>query len=255
MKYKVEYEFSYGWENSGFQTDGKDSRFNTVEEAQAEIDECVKQSNISGMGYSREEYRVVPCEYELLEDDQRLVGAKCRFGYKIPTYDDGYGRVYIHRDSGGINGIIRARSWEDAYSIVEDEFLPEASETIEELQKEYGYRREHVKIIKPLDGGPERDARSEDYPLQPNQFVRWETRKTHPTEDDLTMDEQEFQDKFGYDQNELFQESFGYRPNGPNSKDVLKHGIYAKDLNGDSLEELTEKLLEELELTLEIENE
>jgi len=53
-------------------------------------------------------------------------------------------------------------------------------------------------------------------------------------------------------ENELFQEAFGFRNSGPNATDTHKHGIYAKDLNGDSLDILTPKLLAELEITLEI---
>ena len=73
----------------------------------------------------------------LIQDGQSLVSAK-RGNYDIPVYDDGFGPVFIHRDSLGICGVVRAQTWEDAYGICEDEFFPEASETIEELVKEYG---------------------------------------------------------------------------------------------------------------------
>jgi hypothetical protein len=62
----------------------------------------------------------------LINDSQRLVSAKTRFGHSIPVYDDGFGGLFIHRDSMGISGIVRAQSWEDAYSICEDEFFPAA---------------------------------------------------------------------------------------------------------------------------------
>lgn len=39
-------------------------------------------------------------------------------GTEIPCYDDGFGKLYIHRDSISISGIVRAQSWEDAYSIL-----------------------------------------------------------------------------------------------------------------------------------------
>ena len=52
----------------------------------------------------------------------------------------------------------------------------------------------------------------------------------------------------------MFQEAYGFRPSGPNYNDVLKHGIYAKDLNGDSLEQLTDALIAELEITLVVSN-
>lgn len=74
---------------------------------------------------------------ELITDNDTLVGASYESGYKIPTYDDGFGRLFIHRHSIGVSGIVRARTWEDAYSICEDEFFPEASETWEELEEEF----------------------------------------------------------------------------------------------------------------------
>lgn len=177
----------------------------------------------------------------LITDDQSLLSAKGRFGRNIPVYDDGFGPLFIHRDSMGISGIVRAQSWEDAYSICEDEFFPEADETVEELQKEYGFTREHVKIIRV--NGIERPAVfPSDYPngrlANGAEFVRWKTVET--PEPDAWTD------------NELFQEAYGFRPNGPNAKDVQKHGIYAKDLNGDSLEKLTPQMLRDWEITLEI---
>lgn len=64
----------------------------------------------------------------LINDEQTLTGAKTRLGNPIRVYDDGYGSLYIHRDSMGISGIVRARTWEDAYEICEDEFFPSADE-------------------------------------------------------------------------------------------------------------------------------
>lgn len=186
-----------------------------------------------------------------ITDAQRLIGAKSRFGHSIPVYDDGFGPLYIHRDSMGISGIVRAQTWEDAYSICEDEFFPEASETVEELRAEYNKRRECVKIIRTL-AGVERPIELSDYPRVERpahdgranwDFVRWETRET-PCEDENRWTE-----------NELFCEAYGFRPNGANARDTHKHGIYAKDLNGDALDLLTPDLLARLEITLEIENE
>jgi hypothetical protein len=189
---------------------------------------------------------------ELITDSQYFVSAKYSSGYEIQTYDDGYGQLWISRSSTGINGIVRAQSWEDAYSICEDEFFPEAYETMEEIVKEYGFKRERVKIVKDSSvtvatehcAAGERIARyPEDYPegrLKP-EFIRWETIET--TDPDAWMD------------NGLFQDAFGFRSNGPNSRDTLKHCIYAKDLNGDALDLVTPELLEELGIVLEIKDE
>ncbi|HSG04879.1 MAG TPA: hypothetical protein VLB09_00620, partial [Nitrospiria bacterium] len=46
--------------------------------------------------------------------------------------------LFIHRDSMGISGIVRAQSWEDAYGICEDEFFQDADESEEDFIAEYG---------------------------------------------------------------------------------------------------------------------
>jgi hypothetical protein len=183
-----------------------------------------------------------------LDNETRLIGARyVSSGYEIPTYDDGFGPLWISRNSIGINGIVRAQTWEDAYSICEDEFFPEADETVDELVAEYGFKREHRKVVRDASvlvasehtGVGERFAEyPRDYPegkLAPA-FIRWVTVET-PDPDAWT-------------ENELFCEAYGFRPNGPNSKDKLNHGIYAKDLNGDSLDPLTDELLESLGIEL-----
>jgi hypothetical protein len=186
----------------------------------------------------------------MIKDGQTLDSAMYEpSGYAIETYDNGYGPLWISRNSLGINGIVRAKTFEDAYGICEDEFFPEASETITELQAEYGFTREHVKIVKDpsvlvatdVSGVGERvEKYPEDYPdgkLVPT-FVRWATIETPNSE--AWMD------------NELFQEAYGFRPNGPNVRDVQKHGIYSKDLNGDYLELLTSELIEQIGIKLTI---
>ena len=185
---------------------------------------------------------------DLITDEQTFDGATYSGGnYSIQTYDDGYGPLWISRDSMGINGIVRARTWEDAYSICEDEFFSEASETIEEIVKEYGFKRESFKVVKDSTitvatdhcSTGERFAVSSDYaPTLIPEFVRWVTVET--PDPDAWMD------------NELFQEGFGFRPNGPNVRDTLKHGIYSKDLNGDALDRLTAEMVEDLGITLQI---
>lgn len=176
----------------------------------------------------------------MINDNQSLVSVKTQFGNEIEIYDDGSGPLWILRDSMGIVGIVRADTWENAYSICEDEFFPEADETIEELKEEYGFIREHIKIIRTKEG-VEREAQASDYPFEKSgcSFVKWETRETP------CIDENGFMD------NELFQEAFGFRPNGPNINDKLKHGIYQKDLNGESLDLLTKELASDLNITIE----
>lgn len=159
----------------------------------------------------------------LITDSQLLISANMHGTIPVKVYDDGYGPIFILRDSMGVVGLVRARTWEDAYSIAEDELFPEADETIDEIVKEYGFQREHKKIVRLPDG----------------MFVRWETVETPDPE--------------AWADNELFQEAFGFRPNGANATDTQGHGIYAKDLNGESLDVLTPALLEALQMSLEIE--
>lgn len=187
----------------------------------------------------------------LINDNQTFNGAQYSSGAAISTYDDGYGPLWISRCSIGIMGIVRAKTWEDAYSICEDEFFPEANETLEEIQKEYGFKRQHVKIVRdgsvtvavsPCAAG-ERIATLADYPASNGgkllpAFIRWAVIETP--------------DPDAWPDNELFQEAFGFRPNGPNSTDKINHGIYSKDLNGDYLDLLTPKMVADLDIKLDI---
>jgi hypothetical protein len=40
-----------------------------------------------------------------------------------------------------------------------------------------------------------------------------------------------------------FLEQYGFRPNGPNMSDKLNHGIFQRDLNGESLDQISESEL------------
>lgn len=187
-----------------------------------------------------------------IEPSQRLVSAKYQSGTEILTYDDGIGPIFISRNSIGVNGIVRARTWHEVYEICKDEFFPEASETTEELVKEYGFRVEHKVVVKDptsttasehLAAGERFAVYPDDYPngrLLP-EFVRYTTIETP--------------DPDAWMENPCFQEGFGFRPNGPNERDTVKHGIYSKDLNGDSLDRLTDEMLRDWEIVLEIEDE
>jgi hypothetical protein len=140
-------------------------------------------------------------ESSLINDAQSLSGALSRFGNAIPVYDDGFGPLWIHRDSMGISGIVRAQTWEDAYSICEDEFFPAGDADASE----------EMLAIEACPEGPDRDH------LQ----ACWD-------------------------------ESYGYRSGARAMPDGSRSQIYAKDLNGESLDLLTPELLASLEITLQI---
>lgn len=135
----------------------------------------------------------------MITDEQTIVAATTRFDSPIQVYDDGFGPLWIHRDSMGISGIVRAQTWEDAYSICEDEFFPAADE----------------------------DAAAE-----------WAEMESMPDGEDRDHAEA------------CWDESYGYRSTCRKMPDGTISSIYAKDLNGDSLERLTPKLAADLELTL-----
>ena len=137
----------------------------------------------------------------MIKDTQSLKSAKFTHGTPITVYDDGYGPLFIHRDSMGISGIVRAQTWEDAYSICEDEFFPagddEAGEEIEQIEAmEDGKEKSHAQAC--------------------------------------------------------WYESYGYRGNTRKMPDGSLSSIYARDLNGDSLNRLTQALCNDLGIVLEI---
>lgn len=193
---------------------------------------------------------------KIISDHQRLVGAKNIFGRDVRVHDDGYGPLWIHRDSMGVSGIVRSRTFEAAYEICEDEFFPDCDLTHEEIVKEYGFKRERVKIVRDSSAqagehtsAGERIVRDSDYvdgKLPEHLFVRWLTVETPDPE--------------AWEDNELFQEAYGFRPSGGGTGENNKNPIYSKDINGDSLEEVsleevTQELLDILEIKLLVEDE
>jgi hypothetical protein len=139
-------------------------------------------------------------------DGFTLTGAQNRFGRALNLYDDHFGSLYIYQDASGLSAIVRAGSEEDAYGIVEDEFLTEAP-TWEEMAAWCDF------VAPVVDGAPDYSALTED--------ASWS-------------------------------EQFGFRPNGPNVRDRVNHGVYARDLNGDRLTLATPEMLAELEWTLQL---
>jgi hypothetical protein len=171
----------------------------------------------------------------LITDEQTLNGATSRFGHAIPVYDDGYGPLFIHRNSIGISGIVRAQTWHDAYSICEDEFFPAGDDfNPEDFKTVYKSGRE---LWLHENGGKWEDwqALSEE---QKDAIYR-SPGKDVPFEGEFS-------------EHPYWQEQYGFRGNSRKESDGTLSSIYAKDLNGDSLDLLTPELLAELEITLNI---
>ncbi len=81
----------------------------------------------------------------VLTDEHLFNGAHFSHGTPIRTYDDGMGPLWLYRDAGGLIGIVRAMSWEEAWETVEDEILhPIPEEDLEDAfdgePDEDGYR-------------------------------------------------------------------------------------------------------------------
>lgn len=173
-----------------------------------------------------------------IEDNQSIAKVTDKNGRDIPFYDNGYGPLYVHLSQCGhfsfVAGIVRAMSFEDAYGIVEDEFLPEADEPLEEIIKEYGFRRESVRVVE--TGNGEKYLEPGEMPGEGERFLRWHTKETP--------------DADAWSDNELFQEAYTFRPNGPKTGDVRGHGIASKDLDGVYLRRVTDADADEF--TIEI---
>ena len=174
---------------------------------------------------------------QLITDGQSLVSAKSRFGHPIPVYDDGFGPLFIHRDSMGISGIVRAQTWEEAYSICEDEFFPAATETEEEFAAEYA--TEYL--------------RGRELWERENGFGAWQGLTVEERERVYSSPGKDTPFTGHFTDHPCWQEAYGFRPSGP--RKVGESPFYVKDLNGDALDLLTPELLASLEITLEIKGE
>lgn len=176
---------------------------------------------------------------ELINDEQSLVSAQFQSGTPIQTHDDGFGPLYILRDSMGILGIIRAQSWEDAYEIAEDEMFPDADMSWEEMQKEYATEYKSGRELWMHENG--------------NNWEAWKA---------LSDAEKEAAYRNGKDvpftgdiaEHPCWQEAYGFRPNGARDHKIPMSHIYSKDLNGESLDLLTPAMVADLGIVLNIEN-
>lgn len=126
-----------------------------------------------------------------ITDEQSLVGAKYGLGqHDLDIWDDGFGPLWIYRESLGPCGIVRAKTWEDAYNCVIDEIMDDAD------------------------------------PEDP---------ENHPNKDGNLP------------------EGIHYRGSGVPSNPRLKSPMAYEDLNGSILEPLTDRLSQELNITLVLE--
>jgi len=78
----------------------------------------------------------------LITDEQELVSAAYhRFGqsYKINTWDDGFGSLYVVLGTYGVLGVVRASTWCDAYECYVDEIAPDGDDDEPEDDQSHEY--------------------------------------------------------------------------------------------------------------------
>ena len=104
-----------------------------------------------------------------LNPDNLEMRFETRFGSEIKYYDDGFGPFWIYQDASGLLGVVRAQTWNDAWEIVEDEFLPVVSP--EDIHEAYGFdnREEFDRVVARCDRGEiNHPELSEGYSYQSN---------------------------------------------------------------------------------------
>jgi hypothetical protein len=75
-----------------------------------------------------------------IPDSHRLVCARFKgSGTAIDIYDDGWGPLWMSVNSISFDGIVRARTWDDAYQIAVDELLNDGDEDIPEDDQSHEY--------------------------------------------------------------------------------------------------------------------
>lgn len=168
---------------------------------------------------------------ELITDEQALTGATTRFGTPIRTYDDGFGPLWVYRTSLGITGVVRAETWEGAYSCVLDEILTPIPD--EDVIEAYGF------YVLPQDVF-HREESKEWYAMR----NAGENLATFDTEQEAIK---YCQDTMAREECDLV-EGYQYQDNATGS------GIVSTDLNGESLGLLTPETTQELEISLQLED-
>lgn len=155
-----------------------------------------------------------------LDPDELTLSFQYRTGHPIRYYDDGYGPLWIMRDTCGIVGIIRTRNKSEAYEIAGDEFrTPIAPEDIPEAYGAFDRLHDHL-IAK---------GHEDTYHLR--EFC---TRYAPAY----------FAVVIAHDDDSELTEGYEYQSNAKGT------GIVPVDLNGEVLDPLTPELCEHLEIEM-----
>ena len=63
-----------------------------------------------------------------LTDADTLVAVVSQYDRSIDIWDEGYGPLWVYRETMGIVGVVRARTWEEAYECAQDELMHDFDE-------------------------------------------------------------------------------------------------------------------------------
>jgi hypothetical protein len=171
----------------------------------------------------------------VISDEQTLIGATTEYGTPIKVYDDGFGLLWVYRESLGITGIVRAMSYEAAWDCVLDEILTPITE--EDIIEAYGFYTLPSDLFNRTDSKYWTALRDTDE-RNGVKLAKFKTEKEAIEYCKFIMAEEE---------SELI-EGYKYQPNATDS------GIVSIDLNGNYLDKLTPELVEELGIQLSIED-
>lgn len=175
----------------------------------------------------------------MINDTQSLVGARQsralnEYGTPITIYDDGFGSLWLYREAGGLQGIVRAMSWEAAYEICQDEIMTRVSQ--DEVIEAYGFYVLQSKMLEDLsyDPGPLAHVAMRDCGEYLAEFNTRDEAEKYCLD---TIQREECDLVEGYE----------YQPNATGT------GIVSFDLNGQDLVQLTPELAERLEIRIQVE--
>lgn len=62
----------------------------------------------------------------LITDEQSIKRVRTRFDNPVRFWDEGFGPLWVYRESLGVVGVVRASTWEEAYECVVDEIMGDA---------------------------------------------------------------------------------------------------------------------------------
>lgn len=164
-----------------------------------------------------------------LSDNQTMMGTTSEFGTPIPTYDDGFGPLWLYKSANGSCGIVRTQSWETAFELVEDEILSPIPNDIESISEAYGI------WIQPTFHNNNYSIPCAPYKVHWNSYLYEENTESYQTRNDAQTRIELF---LRSGEAELA-EGYTYQSNSTGS------GIVFHDLNGESLELASVELLEQ----------